>query len=366
MIQIKVINETNRFINKCIKNNINIYNIDYHKDYILVNIDENDYKTIKKLNYYSNISINKYYGINKIKTIIKKYKYDYLLLIIFLFIIYILSNVIVSIDIINESNTLNKEINIILKENNIKKYTFRKNIKELNKISDSILKNNRDILDFISIKKDGMKYIVRYEERIIKKIKEENNYCNIIAKKEGTITKIINTNGITSVIKGQNVKAGDVLITGEIKLNDEIKANTCANGIIMANTWYKVTIEYPMNKEIIEYTKNKQYNLKINNKYLFKQKYTNKKDKTIFKIKNIRFIKSNEYIIKNINYTKEEATKLAIEEAKNKLLDKIGKNNTIIDQKVLKESINNSKIELELFIDVNESIGELEYYKVGE
>ena len=70
-IYLEVSNELNRFIKKCIDNNINLYNISYKKDKIIVLIDVKDYLKIKRLNYYSNIRVVKYDGLLNIKKIIK-------------------------------------------------------------------------------------------------------------------------------------------------------------------------------------------------------------------------------------------------------------------------------------------------------
>ena len=59
-IYLEVSNELNRFIKKCIDNNINLYNISYVKDKMVVLIDVKDYLKIKRLNYYSKIRVVKY------------------------------------------------------------------------------------------------------------------------------------------------------------------------------------------------------------------------------------------------------------------------------------------------------------------
>ena len=94
--------------------------------------------------------------------------------------------------------------------------------------------------------------------------------------------------------------------------------------------------------------------------------YKNFNEETIWNFNNFKIIKQREYIQVTKKYSKEEARKKALEAANIKLLEKIGKTNQIISQKVLKESLNNSKIELEVFISVNEQIGETELYEIGE
>ena len=55
MIIIKVKNQLDRFIKKCLKEGIDLYNIEYIEDYLIVKIKSEDYKRIKKINYYSEI-----------------------------------------------------------------------------------------------------------------------------------------------------------------------------------------------------------------------------------------------------------------------------------------------------------------------
>ena len=66
-INIKVVGYLDRFMNKCIKNNIFLFNINYiNDDTATMTIYLNDYKTIKKLNYYSKISITGYNGLDRL------------------------------------------------------------------------------------------------------------------------------------------------------------------------------------------------------------------------------------------------------------------------------------------------------------
>ncbi len=365
MIIIKVKDNTKRFINKCMQNNINIYNIEYYKDYLLATINEADLKQIKKLNYYSKIKVYKVLGKKRVIKNIKDNLYNILLLIAFLLLIYLISNVIIEIEIKHESKTMIKRIDELLKEKNIKTLTLYKSNNELNKISDEIMQENREFIDFISITRTGMKYIVNIEERIIKDREEEKERCHIVAKKEGIITKIDAKKGITLVEEGSLVKKGDILISGEIILNEEIKDNTCAKGDIKANVWYKINISYPLTETIKAYTKREKVNLKMYNKYFKKRLYEKYDEYTMFKFRNLKLVRQKEYKEEVINIPIDEAKEKAIKEAENKLREKIGEID-IIDKKVLNSSTNNSKIELELFVSVNESIGEIQEYEGRE
>ena len=69
---IKVENNINRFIDKCLKYHINLIHVDYFKNYLLVEIDEKDYKDIKRINYFSKIKIIKYKGKKGFLYLLKK------------------------------------------------------------------------------------------------------------------------------------------------------------------------------------------------------------------------------------------------------------------------------------------------------
>ena len=101
------------------------------------------------------------------------------------------------------------------------------------------------------------------------------------------------------------------------------------------------------------------------NKYFKKRLYEKYDEYTMFKFRNLKLVRQKEYKEEVINIPIDEAKEKAIKEAENKLREKIGEID-IIDKKVLNSSTNNSKIELELFVSVNESIGEIQEYEGRE
>ncbi len=365
MIEIKVIGNKDRFIKKCIDNSINIYNIKYEEGYILVTIKESELKEIKKLNYYCKITLYRVLGKKRIIKEIKNNLYNILLLFIFLLLIYGISNIVVSIDIRHENKEMIKKVDELLKEKGIKEFTIYKTNKELNKISDEITHENQDFIDFLSITRTGMKYTVNIEERIIKTKEKELERCHIVAKKDGVITEIDAKQGIIVKEKGNLVKKGDIIISGEVILNEEIKGNTCAKGNVKANTWYKINISYPLKEIIKTYTKREKVNIKKYNKYLKKKLYNEFDEKEIFSLGSLSLVRQYEYKSEEINLTKETAMNKALSEAELKLKEKLGEIE-IIDKKVLNSNTNNSKIELEIFVSVNENIGETQEYEGRE
>ena len=354
MIKLLVEGYISIFIDKCKKNNINLYNITYLSDNkIYIKVSLKDYKLLKDINIYSDIKIINYYGLYKFINIIKKFYYDIFLLIISILIMYITSNIVLNIKIYTSNKKDSEAIKNELKQRNIKLYTFIKN--NYNDISNDIMNYNKDI-EFISIIRNGTNIEVRFNKNITSNNTNNHTYCNIISNNDAVITRIEPIKGDPLVIKNNIVKKGDILINGSIMFNEEEKEKVCAEGKVFGIVWYKIKISIPKTKEVSEYTKKKKYNISFNNKLLFKNKLSNYDEFIIFNIGKFKIIKYKEKIIKTITLTKEEVVNEAINEANKRLFDKIDKNSTIIDQKVLKVNEFNSKIDIELFISVEQLI----------
>ena len=317
-IVINVKENLNRFIKKCIDYKINIYDINYlSDDELTCKIDLNDYKTIKKLNYYSKFKINKYEGINGIKLHFKKYIYVYMLLLFCFFIMDTLTSYIVKIDIIHENSKIRSQVQKELKDHGIKKYALAYSFDELEKIKNEILKDNPNTLEWMSITRVGMSYIVRIEERIINEEAKEESPRNIVANKDALITKILATTGEPLVRSGNYVKKGDILISGNIYLYEEVKGKVSAEGAVYGDVWYESEVKVPYEKEEVLDTGKSRYNLNINNKILLKNKYKyfrqeNIKELNILGFK-IKIYKEVEYNKKIIKLTEEELEKEAFE-----------------------------------------------------
>ena len=134
-IYLEVSNELNRFIKKCIDNNINLYNISYVKDKMVVLIDVKDYLKIKRLNYYSKIRVVKYDGLLNIKKIIKDNMFY--ISVIFLSFIWmnLLTNYIVDIEIIHSNSGIRCLLKEELDKNNVKKFSLAYSFEELDNIT---------------------------------------------------------------------------------------------------------------------------------------------------------------------------------------------------------------------------------------
>lgn len=368
-IKIKVIGKNiERFIKRLHNEKIEMLEIKYinYKE-INIKIYEKDYELVEKLKTIYEIEIIELYGLLKLKQKIKENLVVILSVFIGCIIIYFLSNTIFTIEVIHSNSSLRNLIYEELENNGIEKYKFKKSYDEIQKIKENIINKYKDEIEWIEIEEDGTKYIVRLEERIINNTKEDEIPRNIVAKKDAIIISI---NGLSGeVIKNKNdyVKKGDIIISGEIKLYDEVKKRVKANGEVYGEVWYKASVEYPLNyyekkktgkeKHVFTITfLNKKYNLFDFDLYKNEEIEENiivKNDIIPFKLS---FNKVEELNIIDQKLTIEEAKEKAIDEVKNKIESKLKDKEHVIDVKCLKSETKDSKIILELFITVCENI----------
>lgn len=360
-----------RFINRLIRNNFTIYDlIHVNRKSIVVLIPYIELDKLYEIKTIYEIDVIDYKGVKKINKIFKKNKYIIVSVIIGFIILRILTSLIFNIEIVHNNKELRNIVENELSKNGIKKYSFKKNYNELNKIKDKILTKYKDNIEWIEIEEKGTKYIVRLEERINKNIINDNKMQDIVASRDALLLNVEADKG--EVIKNKNdyVHKGDVIISHNITLNGEIKNSVKAIGKIYGEVWYNVSIEYPYyykTEEITDENKNVLVFYFFNKKIeLFNfKKYKNKKitinkqlTNNVFPIKLVleHQIKTN--IIEE-NNTKEEAIKKAQLKAIEEIEKDLSEKEYIIDIKKLKVSENNSKIKVDFFVSVYKDITEV-------
>ena len=116
-------------------------------------------------------------------------------------------------------NNLNEELN----KNGIYKYSFKKNYQELKNIKNIILTKYKDNIEWLEIENVGTRCILKLEERIKSEENNTNELRNIVALKDAVILDVKASNGIIVKRTGSTVKKGDIIISGNIYLNENIK-----------------------------------------------------------------------------------------------------------------------------------------------
>ncbi len=368
-IKIKVTGKNiNNFLKRLIYNNINIIkvvNISYKEADLIIN-----YQDLEKINKYKtiyNIEVIEYQGKLKLLKLIKKNIFIISFLILSLIIIYILSNVIFSVEVIHSNSSIIKLLEKELNYYGIKKYSFVKSYNEIEKIENKILKDNKDNLEWLEITREGTKYIVRVEERIINKDNQDTAIYNITASKNAIIKVIEATKGEKQKEVNNYVTKGEVIISPYITMPNNEKVLGSAKGSVLGEVWYTINIEYPYSYNEISYTgkSKKVWTFTFLNKRISlfdfkKYKSFNKDTKVIFKdnISSLSLNKEYQYETKVINdiLTYDEVKEKAINLAKKKLKDKYNSIKDITKVITINEEDLGEKLSLTLFVTCTEDI----------
>lgn len=370
-IKIKVTGRNiNNFLKRLINNNINIEKVIpiSHKEIDLI-INYQDLDKVLKLKTIYNIKIVRYYGKLRIIKRIKKDIFILSSLLISLLLIYTLSNVIFKVEVIHSNKNIIKLVTKELEDNGIKKYKFVKKYQEIEKIKNKILEENKDTLEWLEIIREGTKYTIRVEERIINNKPKDNKIYNIVASKNAVIKNIYAESGEKIRSINTYVKKGDIIISSDITLPNNEKISKTASGKVQGEVWYNINIEYPYQYHEIKYTGNKKKVLVLNllNKRIsffdfHKYKTFNRNIKYIFNnnITPISLIYEDEYETNIINevYDYNTAKEKAITKAKDKILKKYPNIKDITNIKIIKEEDKKNKISLNLFVTCLEDITE--------
>ncbi len=360
----------NRLLVKLYKNHINVYDIVKKNEEIYLKVTYEDYEKIKK-----NIVTDSFYyvgdsGIFKLKRAITPLKV--IAVLCFLFFTNFFSQIIVKVEVIHSNKEIRELVSKALDQEGIRIWSLKKDYHTLKESKEKILAMYKDRLEWIEIESIGMKYVVRIEERIIKNVNDEEKYCHIVAKKSGIINNVTSTKGDILVHTDQYVKEGDILISGEIKMNEEIKGNVCASGNVYAEVWYESHVSLPIHYKTTEKTGKKRWNFSIetdSGKYkLLRGRLSNyeTESKPLFHFFNFTFYLDIESEIREEEnqYTLESGTKRAIELADQKIETNFLEKERIKLRKVLKNTLNDSTIEVDLFYAVIENISAVEQYSI--
>lgn len=353
-----------RFISKVQYLNINILDIKYENNYVYLKIDNKYLEKLKKYLVSYKFRVVNVTGIYKVIELLKKNYIFVICLFIGVILFLVFSNMIVKINIIHENKEIREIIANELDEYGIKVLSFKKSYDELDEIRQEILDKYPDKLDWMEFDVDGQVINVRVEERIITDTSKSDKVCDLVATKSGVINDILVSEGEVKVNINDYVREGDILVSGVITYNEEDKRYTCASGRVYATTWYTASVSIPLEYYEYEETGNKKYNIVWevdgNKKSILKNRFTNFNSslKNIFHIFDFNLYletqNETEKIVKT--YTEEEAINVGINKAISSIEITLGEFDEIIDEKVLKKYVNNSTMDMEVFIIVKELI----------
>lgn len=357
-----------RFLHRLVHAHIDLLEVkQVHYNEVWVKIRKDEYERVLEIKTIYDIEVVDYFGAIKIKKLTKKNTILIGCIFICLCFLFFLSNVMFQIEVIHNDSNIREMLLSELGEYGVKTKTIKKSYNELQQIKKKILEEHKNEIEWLEIEIVGTKYIVRVEERKLNEKKENIPIRNIVAKKHAILKHIDAKHG--EIVRDINtyVNPGDVVISGDIKLNEESKNKTGADGKIYGEVWYQTKVEMPYEYHEKNYTgrKKKVYALKILNKQIeffnfhpFKQVESDSKKLLFHPLLPISLTLEHqkEVIKKDVVYTEEEALNEAIKRAKEKIESSLDKKEYIIGQKNLKVDMRNSKIVVDVFFSVYEDI----------
>ena len=258
-----------RFINICTTSKILIWNLKRERGIKLyLNIGIQDYykavKIAKKLK--CKVKIEKKKGLPFILNRYRKRKIFVISLFVILIALYTSSNYVWNIEIQVEDNMQLENILEDVKNAGLKT-GLKKDKINVEEITNKI-RLSRDDISWIGIELKGTNAIVKVvKAKEAPEIIDEKDYCNIVANKSGTITKIIAQNGTALVKPGDEVQEGQVLIQGTMEGKYTGSRYVHSLGEVEAIVKYEKTEKISLKKEENVKTGNKEekYQIKINN-----------------------------------------------------------------------------------------------------
>ena len=251
-----------RFINLCVKNNLDMWNISDEKDYVEAYISRSSYR--KMSDYVEktgvNIEVENKLGLPYLFYRYKKRKLFALGTIFFFFAVYAFSFFIWDINIEGENIYTKEQIIRDLEGFDVGIGTPKNKI-DCTDIERELREKYNNIA-WISCELKGTRLNISINETISPEmIKENTTPCNIVAMKSGIVTDIVLESGTRVVNKGDEVNKGDILITGAVNLYndyDELIETSYvpANGEIYAICSYDYNDSFPLDYYEKDYTGN--------------------------------------------------------------------------------------------------------------
>ena len=211
-----------RFMNLLINNEIVIWNVlETENGYIfyigrknLINIKPFLQKTNMKLKIIDKIGLPYFFRRNRKRATFA------LGSIIFCVIVYVLSLFVWEIKVTGEDKLIAEEILKHIEEKYVPLGTMKKDL-NCSKL-ESQLRKDFDEISWISCELKGTRLTVHLEEGQINNIVNDKNIAgNLVAKKNGVITKMITRSGTPVAKVKDKVKKGDILISGTIYIYDD-------------------------------------------------------------------------------------------------------------------------------------------------
>ena len=356
-----------RFLNLCLNKNIYISKLEEVNDGVICRVSIKDFRQLKIISKKTGCKykIVSKYGMPFFIFKNRKRKMFLIGAILFIFLLYYFSSFVWTIQVVGNKYIDSNQILSFCEEKGLYLGAYKKNIDT--KLLQTELKNNFDTISWTNVQIKGTLVTISLSENIPNKnIVEINEPCDIISSETGVITDIVTRTGRPLVKAKDVVKKGDILVSGQLFLQEgeEIKGtyNTYADADIKAKIEKEIKITVPFEYYTKEYTDNKKAvysllafnkNFKFNlfNKNIEYENYDTIISRTQLRLSENFFLP---FIIKKIEYKEYIPVKktYSIDEAKiyadkliiEKIIEEIDFSSDILDKQTIYEETQNEII----------------------
>lgn len=269
-----------RFLNLCSHNNIYLWGLEPRGNAYELYITVRGFRKLKPIikKTKTRVTITDRFGLPFFLHKYRKRKMFFGGLFICIAIIYVMSLFVWDVDISGNLVRTDETILEFLETKEVK-HGMRKSRLDCERIVKDIRKEFDDII-WVSASIQGTRLIVQIKENTDKIYTAEDQEetaapTDIVAAKDGVISSIITRSGVPQVHEGDTVKAGDVLVKGNVEVKNDAGdivdyKQRVSDADIYARTEYRYEEELPLTYYRKQYTGNNksQFYLRVNNSYI--------------------------------------------------------------------------------------------------
>jgi len=361
------------FINATIKNKLPIWDVrmvnDAHATFFISLDDFFKLKPILRKTF-TLIHVEKRIGFPFLLDKLLNRKGIFIAFFLFFLLIFVLSRMIWSIDIVGNKLIKEEVIEQTIQEIGIHRGVFKYQLPETKQIQDHISQKLEQAA-WIGVKVQGTNIKITVVEKVKPEEKPLVGPRNIVSSKNAIIYRILAEKGLPKVKVHDRVKKGDILISG-VMGSETNSEELVAKGTVEGIVWYESNIELPLILKWKEYTGNYQERnyifvgnrmLRINGskqttytdyKKTYDWKRVSWKDYQL--PVGIISEKVLEYQVKEQHLSKEEAVEMGVTQARSNLMFKLKQNSEIKSEKVLHQTVENDKVTIKILFEVLEDI----------
>ncbi|MFC4618033.1 sporulation protein YqfD [Camelliibacillus cellulosilyticus] len=291
-------------------------------------------------------------------------------IILCLIILFILSNMVWTIQVSGADPKLEHNIRVILKKMKVHVGAVEFFLPPIENI-EAELSSRLHQVTWVGVSKDGTTYHIDVVQKELPKKEKITGPRDLIATKTATIRNIYVEKGQAAVESDEVVKPGQLLVSGTIGNEDDPKF-VSAKGKVIGETWYRSETKVPLHTEYQTFT-GKTYvkkQLKLFNWHVplwgWKKQPFNREEKEVV-TKPFHFLFWDlPLAYKKVTYREtrmadrtldeKQAEQIGIESARRHLLENLPKDSKIVSQDIRDKTLKDGMLKLDVFYTVLEDI----------